>query len=322
MERNMEMKLEAKEMIFSLRDRKTPSCHASTLITLPGGGLMAAWFGGTREGAEDVEIWCARRGGNGWSEPKQLSNGGKEPCWNPVLYRAGEIVTLWYKQGTPIPDWRTMVTRSFDGGETWTHPREAVPGDHTGGRGPVKNKPLLLQNGWLLAGASHESREGKWLPFADISQDGGETWFRSAYLSSFPQANLIQPALWESESGAHMLLRSNAGSVYKADSRDQGRTWTAARPIDVPNNNSGLDCVRLPDGRVALVCNPIPDRKRRTPLSLLLSRDDGESFERVLDLETADAELSYPAVIWADGGLHITFTFRREQIMYCRVDIA
>ena len=38
----------------------TPSCHASTVVELPGGDLMAAWFGGTGEGNPDVAIWGAR----------------------------------------------------------------------------------------------------------------------------------------------------------------------------------------------------------------------------------------------------------------------
>ena len=315
------MRLEIKEQIFSLEERKTPSCHASTIVQLSGGHLLAAWFGGRHEGANDVEIWCAQRDEQGWSSPRQASPASNLPCWNPVLYAEGERVTLWYKHGTPIPDWYTRTAESLDGGQTWVNDRELIPGDRTGGRGPVKNKPIRLKNGWLLAGASHETLEGVWLPFTEFSQDGGKTWIRSAYLRSEPAAKLIQPTLWESESGVHMLLRSGAGWIYKADSTDQGLTWSAAAPICVPNNNSGLDCVRLPDGRIALVCNPISDPGLRTPVSLLLSEDDGNHFHKVMDLEDGEGEYSYPAVIWAGERLHITFTYRREQIMYCRVQL-
>src|SRR6186713_2836539 len=31
-----------------------PSCHATTIVEPAGGGLVAAWFGGTREGNSDV----------------------------------------------------------------------------------------------------------------------------------------------------------------------------------------------------------------------------------------------------------------------------
>ena len=315
------MRLAAKEFIFTLENRKTPACHASTLIRLSDGRLMAAWFGGSHEGKDDVEIWLSIRSGQGWSEPRQVSPGCDEPCWNPVLFRSEEKITLWYKQGKPIPDWRTMVMFSHDNGNTWTFPQELLPGDCTGGRGPVKDKPILLKNGRLLAGASHESMEHVWLPFADLSDDQGKTWFRSAYLQSEPKANLIQPTVWESTSGVHALMRSNAGRIYRADSTDGGVTWNTAYPIDVPNNNSGIDCTALADGRIALVCNPVPEKGCRTPVSLLISEDDGLRFEHVMDLESGEGEFSYPAVICGDEKLHITFTHKRERIMYCCVEL-
>ena len=38
----------------------TPSVHASTIVEIKPGELMAAWFGGTGEGRPDVAIWGAR----------------------------------------------------------------------------------------------------------------------------------------------------------------------------------------------------------------------------------------------------------------------
>src|SRR4051812_15718656 len=68
------------------------SCHASTIAETPG-GLVAAWFGGTREGAEDVTIWLARRASGRWTAPVEVADGKQEdgrrfPCWNPVLFQA------------------------------------------------------------------------------------------------------------------------------------------------------------------------------------------------------------------------------------------
>ena len=37
-----------------------PQVHASTLVETTSGQLLAAWFGGTEEGHDDVSIWVAR----------------------------------------------------------------------------------------------------------------------------------------------------------------------------------------------------------------------------------------------------------------------
>lgn len=53
-----------------------------------------------------------------------------------------------------------------------------MPGDVSGGRGPVRNKPLRLASGRILAGASTE--HGIWKAFADISDDDGASWHKSS----------------------------------------------------------------------------------------------------------------------------------------------
>jgi hypothetical protein len=48
--------------------------HASTVLPLVDGAILAAWFGGTHEGADDVAIWCARRNRGGtWTTPERIA---------------------------------------------------------------------------------------------------------------------------------------------------------------------------------------------------------------------------------------------------------
>jgi predicted neuraminidase len=99
-----------------------------------------------------------------------------------------------------------------------------------------------------------------------------------------------------------------------ADSHDGGITWTAARPLDLPNPNSGIDAVRLTDGRFVMIYNHT--ERGRTPLNLAVSLD-GEHWKPFHALETEPGEYSYPAMVQgSDGSLHITYTWRRQRIKY------
>src|SRR5688572_10411128 len=50
------------------------SAHASTIVETRD-GLAAAWFGGTREGANDVGIWVSRRVAGKWTPPVEVATG-------------------------------------------------------------------------------------------------------------------------------------------------------------------------------------------------------------------------------------------------------
>src|SRR5829696_3580988 len=51
-----------------------PESHAATIVETPK-GLLASWFGGTKEGNKDVEIWVSRKVNNKWTKPESVANG-------------------------------------------------------------------------------------------------------------------------------------------------------------------------------------------------------------------------------------------------------
>lgn len=316
----MKFTLKTQERIFE--PGFSGQSHASTLLRLADGRYLAAWFAGTKEGAVDVSIYGSIRNQEGiWSRPAQWARACNAPHWNPVLFRPQNgTVMLFFKESNRCDNWRTWVTRSLDEGISWNRPSELVPGD-IGGRGPVKNKPIVLSDGSWLAPNSLEDGN-KWRVLTDRSRDGGLTWTAS------PEADMdrslitgqgaIQPTLWESLPGKiHMLTRSSCGFICRADSSDYGNTWSELRPTLLPNNNSGIDLDKAPDGTILLAFNKVSKNwGSRTPLNLAASIDGGESWQDVYELETIPGEYSYPAVVATPEGFAGTYTWKRDSIAF------
>ena len=331
-----------REFLFE-EDPHIEMCHAVTLTRLPSGDVLATWFWGTAEGNGDTAVWLARRTASGWQKPVKVADRAGAPHWNPVLFRSPDgRIYLFYKIGKNISEWQTWFLVSADNGLSWSAPQELVPGDR-GGRGPVKNKPILTSSGaWL----SPASREGdNWDCFVDISTDGGRSWRASELVpinhTTFLGRGVIQPTLWESQPGnIHMLMRSTGGFIYRSDSTDGGLTWSAAYPTTLPNNNSGIDLARLANGDLILAHNPISANwGARTPLVLSISRDNGLSWQHLLTLEdeavppdfagvsAADtgiridsrAEFSYPAVIPFEAGVAVAYTWKRKRMAFVKL---
>ncbi len=316
----------------------TANCHASTVLPLPDGTVLSAWFGGTKESTPDVDIWYARRADGVWGEPKRITYHARIPHWNPVLFlRKNGDVVLMFKVGRHIPSWRTFACVSTDGGITFGKPYELVAGDKSGGRGPVKNKCIRLSDGRILAPASTENRG--WNCFIDTSFDDGITWKKGVKIKTEQTAPIlnsqndytsnlipmIQPTLWESEAGkVHMLTRTSVGKAFRSDSDDYGETWCQAYETSLLNNNSGLDVVKTPDGNLWLISNPVGENwGERSPLTLQKSTDNGATWETVLTLEEEkiDSEFSYPAIEYLNGSLYMTYTYERLNVAFVKVEL-
>ena len=319
--------LVARDFIFG--DQRTfPQCHASTLLKIDNGMFLVAWFGGTREKHDDVGIWFSKGKPGNWSTPVEIAKIREDAHWNPVLFRdRSGVITLFFKVGKEIDFWETWYQVSTDNGETWSVAKELVPGDK-GGRGPVRNKPIVLSDGTWLAPASNELEE-VWDAFVDRSEDGGRTWVASAFLEvnrdSIIEEGVIQPALWESEPGkVHMLLRSSAGVICRSDSEDYGRTWSRVYKTNLPNPNSGIDVTKQEDNTLVLIFNPdSANWGSRSPLSLAASRDNGTTWDPIIELERGDVEdeFSYPSVISFGDTVALTYTWKRERIAFVQLTI-
>jgi predicted neuraminidase len=303
---------------FIFKTAPFPSCHASTIAQTKS-GLVAAWFGGTRERAPDVGIWVSRNDGSRWSALTEVATGVQPedkrlPCWNPVLFQPknGPLL-LFYKVGPAPAAWWGMMMTSDDDGTTWS-PVHRLP---DGIIGPAKDKPIQLSDGTILSPSSTEN-DGAKIHF-ETTADLGSTWSKTDSLNDGKLIKLIQPTLLDHGNGLlQFLCRSHNDKIYEGWSTDNGKTWSKPDATDLPNPNSGIDAVQLKDGRSLLVYND--STTARSPLNVAIS-PDGKSWKSVIVLENEDAQFSYPAVIQtSDGLVHITYSWKRKRIAHVVLD--
>ena len=322
------------------------------------GDLMAAWFGGTRERDPDVAIWGSRHVNGTWTAPVELVREKNIACWNPVVFhtRDGRL-WLYYKFGPSPSGWSAGRRYSQDEGETWS-PVEHLPAGLLGPirakplvlpDGTIVSGSSVEAYDTWAAWIERSTDNGRtWARIGPITvpsaldvPDPRLEGVHAGYDDSVPQApdsttvyktkiyppakttiGIIQPTIVPL-GGTHLRLyarsHSRSARIAVADSFDLGSTWTQARFLDLPNPNSGIDAVRLRDGRIVLIYNN--SSTTRTPLNLAVSAD-GEHFRMFKTLESTAGQFSYPAIIQSsDGSLRITYTWQRKTIKYVRLPL-
>ena len=116
-----------------------------------------------------------------------------------------------------------------------------------------------------------------------------------------PQAfRAIQPMVVPlSDSSALALMRNfdpASDRLLASWTEDGGRTWSRARPLDLPNPNAPVAALRLSDGRLLMAYNN--HATRADTMMLALSTDAGRSWQDIRLLEDhgadADSAVRYP----------------------------
>jgi predicted neuraminidase len=322
-----------------------PSSHAANLLKLQNGDLLCFWFSGSGEGESNVAIVMARleKGSSQWGPTIEIDHQVGSAFQNPVAFQLPEGRVWLLHTSQPADEGQAnaevLALTSDDAAQSWTAPRPLFkqPGSF------VRQPPVLIsKNEWLLPlyyTPGQDITHGAELNYSaiEITIDGGSKWKECRV----PQSNgLVQQNIVRLENG-HFLgfFRSRyADFIYKSRS-ENGCAWTTPVRTRMPNNNSSIQAARLADGSLVLAFNNSsagstrtkPRTSARTPLSIALSQNGGETWPWVRDIETSRSnvsesagdkdEYSYPSVLQdAKGKINVAYTFRREAIKVVRFD--
>ena len=215
------------EFIFPLQGQHV---HGSSIVSLPNGDLLVAWFQGSGERtADDVRIMGARleKGEKDWSEPFELADTPNLPDCNPVLFlnEQGKLFLVWIavqanRWEHSILRFRTSTNFSGPGAPVWDWQDNILlkPGDEFAEETASKFKELpRLTAGWAEYALPYDRM------IIEASKDptkrstGWMTRIKPLFLE---QGKILLPLYSD---GFNMSL--------VAISDDHGETWSPSLPI-------------------------------------------------------------------------------------------
>lgn len=311
--------------------------HSATLVEMPDGSLVAAWYAGSGEGAPDVGIYVTGHlPGGVWSEPHLAISRERVmhdlnrhvlALGNPVLVadKDGRLGLLFVSicagrwSGSSL-----NITWSPDGGRSWGAVTKLVLNPFVNLSALPRNPPVTLVGGGWAVPIYQEFMglfpEVLWLQ----PHDGA---FVAAVSRMAGGMSAFQPAIIPlSTRRAVGLLRDAKAERKKMQvmwTEDGGQSWSVPIDAGLPNPNSGVCAVRLADGRLLCAFNDVSPGKREN-LRLAVSRDEGRTWQRVATLEEqAGQEFSYPfMIVGKDGRVRMVYSARGTQIRYAEFNLA
>ena len=268
----------------------------------------------------------SRDAGRTWSGRITIQeNVGTDNVKHPNLLRlpSGEVLfffTLWDSSSDDRSVW---MRRSHDDCETWTPAKQITPpgGTYRLDAGRVflhRSGRAILPIYW-----SHiRWSEGEPLvAFCYFSDDEGESWQWSGNRMHLPGRGAMEPAIVERRDGSlFVVLRSNQGALFQAESMDRGETWNEPNSTGLKAAQSEPCLKRIPStGDLLLLWNhTLPyaftvegstnTHHSRNPLTSAISRDEGQTWENFRDIEDRKGHSSaYPNVLFLNDEALITY---------------
>lgn len=276
-----------------------PRNSEGAFITLADGRILFAYthFDGGKQDHSSAHIAgrFSADGGRTWDSEDHIvlpNEGGMNVMSVSLLrLRSGEIAFLYLKKNS-FDSCTGYLRKSFDEAKTWSEPVHVNPRE---GYYCINNDRMIqLRSGRLVIPAalhlfSGDKFDERGTVTCLLSDDNGATWRETMPRLEHPDPEgvLQEPGVVELKGGRiMMLIRTDSGCQYRSWSSDGGETWADPEPTDLLSPKSPASVKRIPStGDLLLVWNDHTNideelHKKRTPLVVAISRDEGLTWEK------------------------------------------
>ena len=301
--------------------------HPAAIAQLDDGDLVVVYHGGSGEYEDDTAVYALRlpAGETRWSAPRVVADTPFHGDGNAVIWQGPEgRVWLFYvvRYGKTWSDSRICCKVSDDGAQTWSDSFVLAfePGMM------VRNRPIVLEGGDYLLPVYHEKGDDPELVGPESTSlflryhPPTKTWTASERVRS--RIGNIQPGVVELAPGNLVCYCRRGGGydgrpdgfIVRSQSNDGGRTWAEGQDSPFPNPNAAIDFLKLASGNLLLIYND--SQTDRTPLTVALSTDGGQTFAHRRNIAGGEGDFAYPyAVQTKDGPIHVVYTSHERTVI-------
>ncbi len=306
-----------------------PRNSEGAFITLKSGRICFIYSHYTGASSSDhASAYLASRfsddNGKTWSQTDKLevAQEGKMNVMSVSLLRLtnGQIA-LFYLRKNSNDDCMPMLRFSNNEGANWTEPISCIT-DQQGYFVLNNDRVIQLKNGRLIFAVALHQQKGSsvWSNtgrlFSYYSDDNGKVWKQGLEIPNLTGVVTQEPGIIELKTGKlWMFIRTNTGVQYQSFSNDKGASWSAIEPTNIVSPLSPASIKRIPStGDLLLVWNnndgtDLLMKGKRTPLTIAISKDDGQHWDKLKVLENnPDGWFCYTA---------ITFVEKHVLMAYC-----
>ncbi len=310
---------------------ETMKAHAATVQAF-NGHLSAYWYGGSDEGAKDVQVYQATFQDGIWSKARPLIGIDLiqqdlqrfvRKVGNPVIHHWPDGRIWLFFVSVSVGGWAGSsinYMESMDSGEHWGPVHRLITSPFFNVSSLVRNQTITYTDGSIGLPAYHELL-GKFGELIRISPTG-----RILDKNRFSQGDhSLQPAIIPMTKDHAIGLMRYAGDppmkLLQFESTDGGNTWSTPVKSSLPNPNAAIDAIRLADGRLLAIINDTVMGRSSLSLAVLTPLTGWTIFHH-LEFEQVsptshEYEFSYPSITQDSQGIfHLLYSWNQQHIKH------